>query len=95
MSKLIINLFIKNKKLSSSQERERYGVLSGVVGIICNLLLSAFKFAVGTFTNSVSITADAVNNLSDASSNIVTIAGSKLSSKPVDDEHPFGHGRIE
>lgn len=95
MSKLILKLFIKNKKLSSSEERERYGVLSGVVGIICNLLLSAFKFAVGTFTNSVSITADAVNNLSDASSNIVTIAGSKLSSKPVDDEHPFGHGRIE
>lgn len=95
MSKFLIRIFIKNKRLSSSQERERYGVLSGIVGIICNLLLCAFKFAVGAFTNSVSITADAVNNLSDASSNIVTIAGAKLSGKPVDDEHPFGHGRIE
>ncbi len=95
MSKLLIRIFIKNKKLSSAQERERYGVLSGAVGIVCNLLLCIFKFAVGSFTNSVSITADAVNNLSDASSNIVTIAGAKLSGKPVDDEHPFGHGRIE
>lgn len=95
MSKLLIKLFITNKRLSSSQERERYGVLSGAVGIVCNLLLCAFKFAVGAFTNSVSITADAVNNLSDASSNIVTIVGAKLSGKPVDDEHPFGHGRIE
>ena len=95
MSKLLIRIFIKNTKLSSAQERERYGVLSGAVGIVCNLLLCIFKFAVGSFTNSVSITADAVNNLSDASSNIVTIAGAKLSGKPVDDEHPFGHGRIE
>lgn len=95
MGKLLIKKFITDRRLSKKEEREKYGILSGIVGIVCNLLLCAFKFAVGTFTNSVSITADAVNNLSDASSNIVTIAGAKLSNKPVDDEHPFGHGRIE
>lgn len=95
MSRLLIKIFIKKKRLSALKERERYGALSGAVGIVCNILLSVLKFAVGSFTNSVSITADAVNNLSDASSNIVTIVGAKLSGKPVDDEHPFGHGRIE
>lgn len=95
MTKLLIRIFAEKKGLSESAVRERCGILSGAVGIVCNLLLCVFKFAVGTFTNSVSVTADAVNNLSDASSNIVTIAGAKLSNKPVDDEHPFGHGRIE
>lgn len=95
MSDLIIKLYFRNKNLSETKKREGYGVLSGIVGIFCNLLLCAFKFAVGVATNSVSVTADAVNNLSDASSNIVTIVGTKLSNKPMDDEHPFGHGRIE
>lgn len=95
MSELIIKLFMKNKHTDKNKEREAYSTLSGIVGIVCNVLLCLFKFAVGAFTNSVSITADAVNNLSDASSNIVTIAGAKLSNKPVDEEHPFGHGRIE
>lgn len=95
MSELIFRLFIKNKRLTKSQEREKYGILSGAVGIVCNIVLCILKFIVGTITNSVSITADAVNNLSDASSNIVTIFGTKLSNKPVDEEHPFGHGRME
>lgn len=95
MSDILIKLYFKNKNLSAAQRREGYGILSGIVGIFCNLLLCAFKFAVGIATNSVSVTADAVNNLSDASSNIITIVGTKLSNKPMDDEHPFGHGRIE
>lgn len=69
--------------------------MSGIVGIICNLVLSVFKFIVGNLSGSISVTADALNNLSDMASNSVTIAGTKLASKPVDKEHPFGHGRLE
>ena len=90
MSKLLINIL---KKRGNS--RESYGVLSGIVGIVCNLVLCVFKFVVGTLSSSISITADAINNLSDMASNTVTIAGAKLSAKPVDKEHPFGHGRLE
>lgn len=92
MTRLLINL---TKKRSKKNYRNSLGILSGVVGIICNLLLCAIKFIVGSLAGSVSITADALNNLSDAASNIVTIAGTKLSEKPVDKEHPFGHGRME
>lgn len=70
-------------------------MLAGAVGIACNVLLCIFKFIVGTLSGSVSITADAANNLSDAGSNIVTIVGSYISGKPRDKEHPFGHGRME
>lgn len=89
MSKFLIKLFIKENN------RESYGVLSGFVGIACNIILSIAKFIIGTLTASVSITADALNNLSDAGSNIFTIAGAKLAAKPVDRDHPFGHGRME
>lgn len=95
MTKQFINLVIGKRKWKNSELREKTGIFSGITGIICNLLLFAFKMLVGTLTGSVSITADAVNNLSDAGSNIVTIAGSKLAGKPVDKEHPFGHGRLE
>ncbi|MDE5985288.1 MAG: cation diffusion facilitator family transporter [Eubacterium sp.] len=94
ISKLIDD-FIKKRNWSKSLSRERLGIISGIFGIFCNILLCAGKFLVGALTNSVSITADAVNNLSDAGSSIVTIAGTKLANKPVDEEHPFGHGRIE
>lgn len=77
------------------KKRERYGVLAGAVGIVCNIILCIFKFIIGYLTGSVAITADAVNNLSDAGSNVVSVAGAKLSNKPVDKEHPFGHGRME
>lgn len=90
MSKLLIDIL---KKRGNS--RESYGVLSGIVGIVCNLVLCVFKFVVGTMSSSISITADAINNLSDMASSTVTIAGAKLSAKPVDKEHPFGHGRLE
>ncbi len=94
---LMTNLLIKTvkSKYENNRQRSAFGIMSGAVGIICNILLCAVKFTVGTLSKSVSITADAVNNLTDAFTNIVTIAGTKLSQKPVDKEHPFGHGRIE
>lgn len=90
MTKLLISII--NKK---GARHEDYGVMSGIVGIVCNLVLSVFKFIVGNLSGSISVTADALNNLSDMASNSVTIAGTKLASKPVDKEHPFGHGRLE
>lgn len=96
MTKLLIKLFIKNSdKTSSPAVREAYGVLSGSVGIFCNICLVIMKFIIGSVTNSIAITADALNNLSDAASCIVTIFGFKASGKPADEDHPFGHGRIE
>lgn len=88
-------LFIKLSNKKGRNQREFLSNCSGITGVIFNILLCILKFAVGTVTNSVSITADAVNNLSDAGSNIVTIVGTKISNKPVDEEHPFGHGRVE
>jgi cation diffusion facilitator family transporter len=75
--------------------RQAYGMLCGVVGIVLNLMLCIGKFIAGTISNSIAITADAVNNLSDAGSSIVTLAGFKLAGAKPDPEHPFGHGRIE
>ncbi|MGN0532801.1 MAG: cation diffusion facilitator family transporter [Eubacterium sp.] len=86
---------IAKKGWSEAKTRERLGIHSGVFGICCNILLCVSKFTIGSLTGSVSITADAVNNLSDAASGVVTIAGAKLANKPMDEEHPFGHGRLE
>ncbi len=92
----LTNLLISiTKKKFKGNLRNNLGIMSGIVGILCNLLLCTIKFILGSITGSLSITADALNNLSDAASNIVTIAGAKLSVKPVDKEHPFGHGRME
>lgn len=92
MTKLLISLA---RKKYDGNFRSALGIMSGIVGIFCNIMLCAVKFILGSITGSVSITADALNNLSDAASNIVTIVGTKLSTKPVDKEHPFGHGRLE
>lgn len=86
---------ISRKSLSKEKARELLGIHSGIFGIVCNIILCITKFVIGSLTGAVSITADAVNNLSDAGSGIVTIAGTKLSNKPMDEEHPFGHGRME
>ena len=75
--------------------RAAYGNLSGAVGIVCNALLCAAKLAIGAVSGSVAVTADAVNNLSDASSSVVTLVGFRLAEKPADREHPYGHARIE
>ena len=96
MINLLAQLLIKDYKNTDLPEvRRAYGVLSGTVGIFLNLVLSAGKFAAGFFTHSVSITADAVNNLSDAASSIMTLIGFRLAGKKADRDHPFGHGRSE
>ncbi len=95
MTKLLIKLFIKDTDINSQRGRELYGRLAGAVGIICNLLLSVMKLIIGSISNSVSITADATNNISDAGSSIVTLVGFRLSGKPADKDHPYGHARIE
>ncbi len=96
MTELLVKIFVKDKdNISNPKVRGRYGILSGCVGIAVNVILFAAKFIVGVITNSISITADAVNNLSDAGSCAVTVFGFKMAGKPADDEHPFGHGRIE
>ena len=96
MTQLLLRLFVKNgSDLSDPKTRTAVGSLSGVVGILCNLLLFTMKLLVGTLAASVSITADAMNNLSDATSSIVTLLGFKLAEKPADEDHPYGHARFE
>lgn len=96
LSKLLVDKFIKNSELTTDEKvRGSYGVLGGVVGIIINFILFVVKLLVGLIVSSIAITADAFNNLSDAFSSIITIVGFKMANKPADEEHPFGHGRME
>lgn len=96
MEKLLLRLFVKNHDQTHQPAvRAAYGNLAGWVGIVCNLLLFAGKLLVGLLSGSVSIVADAVNNLSDASGSVMTLLGFRLASKPADDDHPYGHERIE
>ena len=96
MTNWLIKKFIKDPDNSQTfQVRSAYGKLAGFVGIVCNLLLAVLKGVVALASGSVAIMADAVNNLSDMGSGIVSIAGFKLSEKPADKEHPFGHARYE
>ena len=96
MTKLLLRLFVKDADNTESPKvRAAIGTLSGLVGIVCNVLLFAFKLLVGTLTGSVSITADAMNNLSDASGSIVTFIGFRVADKPADEHHPYGHARAE
>ena len=96
MVELLERTFIKNKEdVENPQVRERYGMLSSAVGVCCNIVLFGVKFLLGTLTNSIAISADAFNNLSDVGSSLVTFVGFKMASKPADNDHPFGHGRIE
>lgn len=96
MTNLLLRLFVRDyERADDPRVRSAYGKLAGVVGIVCNLLLCAGKLTVGILSGSVAITADAVNNLSDASSSLVTIIGFKLAERPADEEHPYGHARIE
>lgn len=96
MTKLLIKLFIKDSENTSDEKvRAKHGVLSGIVGIVLNVILSIFKMIFGAITRSVSIIADGANNIFDAVSSIISLIGFKISGKPADDEHPFGHGRIE
>lgn len=96
MTNILLRLFVKDyKNTQNNIVREKYGVLGGMIGIIVNIILAAAKLVIGTFSGSISITADAVNNFSDAGSSIITLIGFKMSNKPADPTHPFGHGRIE
>lgn len=95
MIRFLASVFIKNKDMRSDETRRKYGLLCGACGIFLNLLLFALKLFVGTLTGSVAVTADAVNNISDAGSSVVTMVGFRLAGKKPDPEHPFGHGRIE
>ncbi len=96
MINLLVKMFVKNPEdIMDAQTRQEYGVLSGGVGIVCNLILFLFKMIAGLLTGAVSVAADAFNNLADAGSSIVTFIGFKMAGKPADEEHPFGHGRIE
>ena len=96
MTKLLIKYCLpKGLPASDPKVRNKAGRLSGIVGILCNVLLFAGKFIVGTLCGSVSITADAMNNLSDAGSSVVTLVGFKLAERPADEGHPYGHARYE
>ncbi len=90
MTNFLVKLFIRDRN-----NRAAYGKLAGCVGIICNALLFALKLSAGLISGSVSVIADSVNNLSDASSSIISLLGFKLSERPADAEHPYGHGRYE
>ena len=94
--KFIKKMFIKNyRDTDNPKVRDAYGIVAGLIGIITNLLVFAGKITIGIFTSSITIIVDAVNSLTDAGSSLLNIVGFKLSSKPADKEHPFGHARIE
>ena len=96
ISNFLVRKFVKNHDaVSDYNVRQSYGYLGGFVGIVVNFTLFLIKLFVGIISKSIAVTADAFNNLSDVLSSVITIAGFKLSSKPADEEHPFGHGRIE
>lgn len=96
MTEFLVKHFVKNyEEIEKVSVRTAYGVLSSAVGIFCNIVLFIVKGMSGYFLHSISVTADAFNNLSDAGSSIVGLIGVKMAEKPADKDHPFGHGRIE
>ena len=96
MTNLLIKLFVRNyRNTNDVKVRTAYGTLSGAVGIAVNILLSVTKLIIGSISGSIAITGDALNNLSDAGSSAISMLGFKISSKPADEEHPYGHGRLE
>ena len=96
MTDLLLKIFVPDHRSTGDPAvRAKIGSLSGTVGILCNFLLFAVKLLAGILTGSVSVTADAMNNLSDASGSLVTLLGFRLAGKPADDHHPYGHARYE
>ena len=91
MITLLERIFIKQGK----DERRAYGILCGTLGIALNLLLFAGKYLAGFLSGSIAVMADAFNNLSDAGSSVITLLGFQFAGQAADEEHPFGHGRIE
>lgn len=96
MTKILCRLFVKNgENINDARVRRAYGTLCAVVGMILNILLFIGKFTVGMISGSVSIRADAINNLSDAASQIISLVSFRIAAKPADRDHPFGHARME
>ena len=92
---LIQMLIPDSENIRDSKVREAYGTLGSVAGIVTNILLAVLKYVAGIISGSISVTADAINNLSDAGASIISLVGVKLSAKPADKGHPYGHGRVE
>lgn len=96
MTKLLAKIFIKDSENTTDTiVRKSYGTLSSAVGIVVNFILAAFKMLAGLLSGSVAIIADAFNNLCDSGTSVITLISFKLSSKPADKEHPYGHARLE
>lgn len=96
MQTILIKLFVRDSEnVTDLKVRDSYGTLGCVTGIAVNLILAIAKYFAGVVSGSISVTADAINNLSDAGSSIISLIGVKLSSKPADKDHPYGHGRVE
>lgn len=96
MHTILIKTFIRDyENTGNIKVREAYGTLGSITGIVVNLILALSKYFAGIISGSISVTADAINNLSDAGSSIISLIGVKLSAKPADKDHPYGHGRVE
>ena len=96
MIDFLVKKFVNNHEdIHDLRVRTAYGMLSGGVGIFCNILLFALKLAVGLAVKSLSVMSDAFNNLADAASSVIGFVGARLASQPADEEHPVGHGRME
>lgn len=95
MTEFLIDRFLRSKDGSDCNLRTRGGFLSSILNLVCNAALFAVKLAAGLFSGSIAVVTDAVNNLSDGVSSLVTLAGFRLAAQPADKEHPFGHGRYE
>ena len=96
LTALILKTFVPGcSGVMNLAARTRCGVVSGIVGIVCNILIAAVKITLAVISGSIAIAADAVNNLSDAGAGVITVAGFRISARPPDAEHPFGHGRTE
>ena len=95
MTNFLIKLFIKDKNVKDPKVRTKYGTLSSLTGIVVNFILSITKVVIGIISNSMSIISDGLNNITDAGSSVITMIGFKMSQKKVDDDHPWGHGRME
>ena len=96
LTQLLTRLFVKNHQdLKKPAVRTAYGNLASLVGVVCNLILVVGKLAAGSLFGSIAIVADGINNLSDASSSLVSLAGFRLAAKGPDEKHPYGHARYE
>lgn len=95
MKEIILNLFKNNYKEQSETKKKLYGKLSGIIGIGANVILCTAKLIIGLLSGSIAIMADALNNLSDTGASVISLVTLRLSMKPADKEHPFGHARIE